>query len=298
MTFSAVVFRDEDRGAEIAQFFSASNCVNVLAYFSTSKSSWSTEIVRLAPQLIVVDLGSTPVRSLSLVATVKKAFPDKAFLVTSKIMSQELVRTAYRLGAFDVIDSNAFTTELPVAVALCQKRLSAGARLPLPKKSSYDVVLVSDALAERCQQITGLLKSKKQVKHVGTTDIKSALEQARQLRPDIVWIELSPDPEKALALISILKQDSSSHSAILVSHEEADVSLIRQAYRLGAFDYLDSPRWKTDLSAVLQSLMLNSFTPASISSDGSSSPASSLRVVAFVVVLLSVVLSFLLSQHH
>jgi hypothetical protein len=108
------------------------------------------------------------------------------------------------------------------------------------------------------------------------------LEETRKLKPDIVWIELSPDPNELLGLLTDLRHENVWHSTIFVSFEKPDVSIIRQSYRLGATDCLDSARWQSDLGAAMQALTLKSSSEKR-GSDGSSALSKSVRVAAIAI---------------
>lgn len=68
-----------------------------------------------------------------------------------------------------------------------------------------------------------------------------------------MWLELGPDPQKALSLLAQLKEHFPK-TPVLVSHNVSDPELIRKSFRLGALDFLDPDRWRTDLPAAIASL--------------------------------------------
>src|SRR5262249_18773027 len=86
-----------------------------------------------------------------------------------------------------------------------------------------------------------------------TVSSSQAEERVRVLSPKLIWVELSPNPEHALSLLSVLKEKFPSIN-IFVSSPVPDPALIRASYRLGASDFLDAERWKTDLPAAIESI--------------------------------------------
>ncbi len=75
-----------------------------------------------------------------------------------------------------------------------------------------------------------------------------AREQIGSLHPKLVWIELSPAPVRGLSLLAELRE--TFLKSISSSATKSQIpNLIRTAYRLGASDFLDAERWRTDLPA-------------------------------------------------
>jgi pilus assembly protein CpaE len=93
------------------------------------------QIASLHPKLVWIELSPAPVRGLSLLAELKEAHPDVYFLASYEVPDPELVRTAYRLGASDFLDSERWTTDLPVAIQSLLLKDQGGLSSKAPGKS-------------------------------------------------------------------------------------------------------------------------------------------------------------------
>ncbi|MBX9877953.1 MAG: AAA family ATPase [Candidatus Obscuribacterales bacterium] len=116
-------------------------------------------------------------------------------------------------------------------------------------------LLVCDAGLDKRQTIEDLIHSQNNLALIGTVAGGMAREQIASLHPKLVWIELSPAPVRGLSLLAELRE-AYPQLYFFVSYEVPDPELIRTAYRLGASDFLDAERWRTDLPAAVQSIML------------------------------------------
>ncbi len=116
-------------------------------------------------------------------------------------------------------------------------------------------LLVCDAGLDKRQTIEDLIHSQPSLSLAGTVAGGMAREQIGSLHPKLIWIELSPAPVRGLSLLAELRE-TYPNLYFFVSYEIADPELIRTAYRLGASDFLDAERWRTDLPAAVQSIQL------------------------------------------
>lgn len=116
-------------------------------------------------------------------------------------------------------------------------------------------LLVCDAGLDKRQTIEDLVHSQPTLSLIGTVAGGMAREQIGSLHPKLVWIELSPAPVRGLSLLAELRE-AFPQLYFFVSYEVPDPELIRTAYRLGASDFLDAERWRADLPAAVQSIML------------------------------------------
>jgi pilus assembly protein CpaE len=116
-------------------------------------------------------------------------------------------------------------------------------------------LLVCDAGLDKRQTIEDLIHSQPSLALVSTVSGSMAREQIGSLHPKLVWIELSPAPVRGLSLLAELRE-TFPQLYFFVSYEVPDPELIRTAYRLGASDFLDAERWRTDLPAAVQSIQL------------------------------------------
>ncbi len=74
--------------------------------------------------------------------------------------------------------------------------------------------------------------------YVGSAQRLNAKERITELHPKVVWIELAPDPEAGLNLLSELKQ-LFPETHYLVGNEVLDGVLVKSAMSKGAVDFLD-----------------------------------------------------------
>ncbi len=98
------------------------------------------------------------------------------------------------------------------------------------------LVVICDDVTQN-KHIDDLIKSQPELAHLATIGSKSArqpLEQGIQ----VIWIELSPDPQKGLALLNSLKE-SYPDKSFLVSYQSLSADLVRAAMQLGAVEFLD-----------------------------------------------------------
>lgn len=116
-------------------------------------------------------------------------------------------------------------------------------------------LLVCDAGLDKRQTIEDLIYSQPSLALVSTVSGGMAREQIGALLPKLVWIELSPAPVRGLSLLAELRE-AFPQMYFFVSYEVADPELIRTAYRLGASDFLDAERWRSDLPAAVQSILI------------------------------------------
>jgi two-component system alkaline phosphatase synthesis response regulator PhoP len=220
------------------------------------------KIKSLIPEVVWIDLQPAPVRGLTLLAKLRESYPEVSFLVSYGNLDVELMRTAYRLGASDFLEVSSSKSDLASSVRRVEtQRTLKAASLTDPTESAalshkdqpLDTLLVCDAGKEKRQAIEALIKGRKQIHLTATVSIANAVEKARLRSPQLIWIELSPDPVRALALLGDLREKFPLTN-IFVSYDVPDAKLIRASYRLGASDFLDAQRWRTDLGAALQSI--------------------------------------------
>jgi len=96
-----------------------------------------------------------------------------------------------------------------------------------------------------CEQSLGKLEKLEAVigqcqdlNYVGSSERANAKERVTELHPKLVWIELAPDPEAGLVLLSELKQ-LFPETHYLVGNEVLDGALVKSAMNKGAVDFLD-----------------------------------------------------------
>lgn len=126
-------------------------------------------------------------------------------------------------------------------------------------------LLVCDAGLDKRQTLEDLIHSQPSLSLVSTVSGGLAREQIASLRPGLVWIELSPAPVRFLSLLAELREVY-PQTYFFISYEVPDPELIRTSYRLGATDFLDAERWRTDLPAAVQSMLIKDSARISSSS--------------------------------
>ncbi|HEY9680954.1 MAG TPA: hypothetical protein V6C86_05165 [Oculatellaceae cyanobacterium] len=100
------------------------------------------------------------------------------------------------------------------------------------------MIVVCDEAA-KLRQIDTLIKSQPELVLLGTLEPDTAHQQSIPEGIKITWIELAPEPQKALALLGELKEKY-PNMHFLVSHDTLQADLVKTAMQLGAIEYLDS----------------------------------------------------------
>lgn len=120
---------------------------------------------------------------------------------------------------------------------------------------SLSTLIICEAGEEKAKQIEELIKAHQELRLIGTVNRQSAGKQIASLSPKLVWIELAPEPMKALTLLGDLREQ---HPKIqfVVSNETLDGGLIKTSMQLGATDFLDSQTWKDQLPDVVRRVVL------------------------------------------
>lgn len=129
---------------------------------------------------------------------------------------------------------------------------------------SLPTLIICEAGEEKAKQIEELIRAHTELRLIGTVNRQTAAKQIAALSPKLVWIELAPEPMKALTLLGDLREQ---HPKVqfLVSNETLDGGLIKTSMQLGATDFLDSQTWKDQLPDVVKRIVLKAeqlHTPA------------------------------------
>lgn len=116
-------------------------------------------------------------------------------------------------------------------------------------------MIICEAGEEKAKQIEELIRAHSELRLIGTVNRQAAAKQIASLTPKLVWIELAPEPMKALTLLGDLREQ---HPKIqfVVSNETLDGGLIKTSMQLGATDFLDSQTWKDQLPDVVKRVVL------------------------------------------
>ncbi len=120
---------------------------------------------------------------------------------------------------------------------------------------SLPTLIICEAGEDKAKQIEELIRAHTELRLIGTVNRQAAAKQIAALSPKLVWIELAPEPMKALTLLGDLREQ---HPKIqfLVSNETLDGGLIKTSMQLGATDFLDSQTWKDQLPDVVKRVVL------------------------------------------
>lgn len=100
-------------------------------------------------------------------------------------------------------------------------------------------IVVCDNAAGTKETIESLIASQPSLILLGTVSRQAASQQTLQQGIKVVWLELAPDPQKGLALMSELKEKYPKVH-YLVSYETLQADLVKTAMQLGAVEYLDT----------------------------------------------------------
>ncbi|MFN4131499.1 MAG: chemotaxis response regulator protein-glutamate methylesterase [Caldimicrobium sp.] len=113
-------------------------------------------------------------------------------------------------------------------------------------------VLVVDDSAIMRKLITDILKKEPQIEVVGqATNGKEALEKARQLKPDVITLDIEMPEMDGLTALKYLKEERLPAKVIMFSsltQEGAKATI--EALSLGAYDFVPKPSTKSFLESV------------------------------------------------
>ncbi|HEY9784094.1 MAG TPA: hypothetical protein V6D17_01745 [Candidatus Obscuribacterales bacterium] len=115
-------------------------------------------------------------------------------------------------------------------------------------------LIVCEAGDEKRQQIEELVNENPDMQLLGAVSRHDAGKEISQRSPRLVWIELAPEPMKALTLLGDLREQ---HPKVhfLVSNETLDASLVKTSMQLGAADFLDAQTWRVQMPDVIKRIM-------------------------------------------
>jgi DNA-binding NarL/FixJ family response regulator len=131
------------------------------------------------------------------------------------------------------------------------------------------IVVCEDA--DKLEQIDALIKSQPELVLLGTIQPAAVQQQAIPVGIKITWIELAPDPPKALALLGELKEKYPGMH-FLVSHDTLQADLVKSAMQLGAIEYLDTQSAPTLLPEAIKRITVKEQNLPADRSAGSGGP--------------------------
>lgn len=103
---------------------------------------------------------------------------------------------------------------------------------------NLSTLIVCDESLGKLPHLEAIVANCADLNYVGSAQRQNAKERVTELHPKVVWIELAPDPEAGLLLLSELKQ-LFPETHYLVGHEILDGALVKSAMNKGAIDFLD-----------------------------------------------------------
>lgn len=115
---------------------------------------------------------------------------------------------------------------------------------------NLSTLIVCDEATGKRDQLQAIVTECADLNLVGTSSRQSAPDKVAELHPKLVWIELAPDPEQGLTLLSELKQHF-PEIHFLVSNETLDGALVKSSMNKGAVDFLDDKTVRAQLPDVI-----------------------------------------------
>jgi len=119
---------------------------------------------------------------------------------------------------------------------------------------ALSTLVVCDAGKDKQAQIEALVGANQSMSLLGTTSTHDSIEKIRETDPKLVWIELTPNPDQVIKLLSVLKTQFPS-VYYLVSNDELNGALVKTSMQMGAIDFLDSKTWNDQLPDVISRIL-------------------------------------------
>jgi DNA-binding NtrC family response regulator len=111
-------------------------------------------------------------------------------------------------------------------------------------------LVVCDATAEKRKEIEELVQSQPALTYLTSVSRNDAGQEMTDQSAKLVWLELDPEPDQGIALITDWKgQHPDIH--FLVSYQTLNADLVKASMHAGAIDFLDSGTWKDQLPDVV-----------------------------------------------
>ncbi len=119
---------------------------------------------------------------------------------------------------------------------------------------TISTLLVSEA-PERSSKLQALINGRAELSLIATVDRKTALKKIAEAKPRFVWVELDPDPQSAIKLLTEFRKKFPK-VPFVASKSTLDAALTKSVYQLGALDFLDDQTgMDAQLAAVIPQLM-------------------------------------------
>lgn len=140
-------------------------------------------------------------------------------------------------------------------------------------------IVVCDNAAGQKEAIESLISEQPSLILLGTVSRQAASQQTLQQGIKVIWLELAPDPQKGLALLTELKEKYPKVH-YLVSYATLQADLVKTAMQLGAVEYLDMPGAARLLAPAIARINQKEQTATNTASSAPPAPLASSRASA------------------
>lgn len=137
-------------------------------------------------------------------------------------------------------------------------------------------IVVCDNAAGHKETIESLISEQPSLILLGTVSRQAASQQVLQQGIKVIWLELAPDPQKGLALLTELKEKYPKVH-YLVSYATLQADLVKTAMQLGAVEYLDMPGAARLLAPAIARINQKEQTATNTASNAPPAPLASSR---------------------
>lgn len=120
---------------------------------------------------------------------------------------------------------------------------------------TLSTLIACSAESNRQAEIEQLVKSSYDLDFLGLTTLPDAMAKIESDSPQLVWIDMSPDPDEAMKLLMAIKERFPLTHCIM-SNDDLDANLLKIVMQVGAFDFLDSKTWNDQFEDVINRLIL------------------------------------------
>ncbi|MBN1688020.1 MAG: response regulator [Candidatus Omnitrophica bacterium] len=198
--------------------------------------------------LVLLDLQIPGEKGLSILQKIRAGFPRLPIVIFSGIVSAEMEKEAYELGAIEVIHKGVNPLELKDRI---NNILAAKHQIfsDTPMRKNYRMLIVEDEESE-----ANLLKALFEEKGFQTMTARTgeeAIQIVQREKPNIVLLDMVlPGMDGMLTLKRILEIDP--NAGVIMMTGVADPQLMRETIELGAYHYVQKPYEVNYLERVIQ----------------------------------------------
>ncbi|HEV3443363.1 MAG TPA: hypothetical protein VG099_01915, partial [Gemmataceae bacterium] len=116
------------------------------------------------------------------------------------------------------------------------------------------LIVSHDIMEAVSSKLRGILRAQVDTQGPATSTFEGAENALYQVRPEMVVVALSPDPERGLEMLRKLRGEMTGY--LLAAGQTADSKLILRALHAGADQYLDEADLEAGLESVLARLQI------------------------------------------